>query len=768
MIEIIGVTKIYGRKTALNNINLTLPNKGLVLISGENGSGKTTIMNLIGALDTPNKGKITIDGVELSRNEKELSKYRESHVGFIFQNNNLLDDLTIEENLNILGKKNFQRVAEFLKIQDLLPKKADLLSKGEQERVAIARAIIKNPKIILADEPTASLDYESKEEIIKLLKALSRDRLVIVVSHDLENASLYADMTIELKDGEVIKTQQLVACVEDNTIPLNKNRFDIKNFAFKNTFVNRKKFVRSSIFLILSFVFVMLAFTIGTIDFVGLQVKTMSLEKDDWVYFETPSFDERITSENSYEYLEKNKISKNPIETGYSIYQGDNMVSLAINYPTDIDIPYFRPKVHPTFFKASDLEKVDYGTIPNSVDEIAVTSYIAEAIIQYGVLSSDGGVYKPKDFNSLIEDKKEILIGSQKVHISGIVESNYQKYEKYKKKSNDNIKFQFFRNLAINSGSYVYAVEDFFELKKENSIELENIPLFKELTFYSSDYNSVDYPKESIKLFRAPVVLRDSSTLEQILPGEIIANELLLQSEEIDLEECVGKTVELRINQGYTYDTLNLTIKGVSEDGNIYLSDQDVYDVVKMTKEVSKFVVHESDENTLRDMLLNFKGKYYIQNMSTNYSNNYESVEEFFSILIYFFIGLSVILTIVTVVSISNQILDSIDSHKREISILKSLGVFDGNISLVFLFETFGILVLSYLYALIAFICIRLVINWTVSQIMSFKVNFVEFNALLILAIILVSVVLGGVISVICYSKIKRTSPEVLMKKASV
>lgn len=218
MIKISGLNKIYkSKKTkkfhALKNINLTLPDNGLIFILGKSGSGKSTLLNLVGGLDSISSGSIVVDGNDLSTfKEKDFCSYRNTHIGFIFQDYHLIEELTVYENivlsLDLNRKKDYKNVSAALEKVDLAgyenryPRE---LSGGEQQRVAIARAIVKNPRIILADEPTGNLDTHTSTAIITLLKQLSKECLILIVSHNVNDANNYADRIIELAKGEIIK-----------------------------------------------------------------------------------------------------------------------------------------------------------------------------------------------------------------------------------------------------------------------------------------------------------------------------------------------------------------------------------------------------------------------------------------------------------------------------------------------------------------------------------------------------------------------------------
>ncbi len=217
MIKITSLNKIYKskkRKTchAVKNINLTLPDSGLVFVLGKSGSGKSTLLNLIGGLDSITSGRIEVNGNDLSTfKEKDFCNYRNTHVGFIFQDYHLIDELTVYE--NIVLSLNLRRIEDKELVKAAL-EKVDLagyedrypteLSGGEQQRVAIARAIVKNPRIILADEPTGNLDTHTAKAIVELLKELSKDCLILIVSHNVNDANSYADRIIELAKGKII------------------------------------------------------------------------------------------------------------------------------------------------------------------------------------------------------------------------------------------------------------------------------------------------------------------------------------------------------------------------------------------------------------------------------------------------------------------------------------------------------------------------------------------------------------------------------------
>lgn len=216
MLELNNVTKLYrtksGEVAALNGVSLTFPSTGMVFITGKSGCGKTTMLNVIGGLDGIDSGDISVLGKSFaSFTQSEYDSYRNTFIGFIFQEYNLLSEFTVEKNIKIamelqgseIDEQQFDQLLETVEIADLKNRKPSELSGGQRQRVAIARALVKQPRIIMADEPTGALDSATGVQVLEILKKLSKEKLVIVVSHDQEFAEKYADRIIHLVDGVV-------------------------------------------------------------------------------------------------------------------------------------------------------------------------------------------------------------------------------------------------------------------------------------------------------------------------------------------------------------------------------------------------------------------------------------------------------------------------------------------------------------------------------------------------------------------------------------
>ncbi len=219
MVEIKKVTRTFkkglNKINAINKTSLTLEDTGLVALLGPSGCGKTTLLNVIGGLDKINKGKILINNKNIASKFSFYSdRIRNKEIGYIFQDYKLLENLTVFDNVSIVlkmqGVKNKKEIKE--KVEYVLEKvgmlrykrrPAAMLSGGEKQRVAIARAIVKNPRVLLCDEPTGNLDSKNSLEVMKIIKSISKDRLVVLVTHEQNLAKFYADRIITIKDGIV-------------------------------------------------------------------------------------------------------------------------------------------------------------------------------------------------------------------------------------------------------------------------------------------------------------------------------------------------------------------------------------------------------------------------------------------------------------------------------------------------------------------------------------------------------------------------------------
>lgn len=252
MIEIKNLNKYFnkGRRNeihVIDNTSLTLPDKGLVALLGESGCGKTTMLNAIGGLDTVRSGKIFINGMKISgHNVRAIDKIRNLSVGYIFQDYKLIDDMSVYDNvalaLKMIGIKDKNEIK--VRVEYVLDKvgilryryrPASTLSGGERQRVGIARALVKNPDIILADEPTGNLDSKNSVEVMNIIKRISMDRLVVLVTHEKNLAEFYSDRVIEIVDGKVVNDYE-------NTHN-NKLDYEIDNVFYLKEFKNHDTFV---------------------------------------------------------------------------------------------------------------------------------------------------------------------------------------------------------------------------------------------------------------------------------------------------------------------------------------------------------------------------------------------------------------------------------------------------------------------------------------------------------------------------------------------
>ena len=220
MIRLINVNKYFNRRKrneihVINDTTLAFPEKGLVALLGPSGCGKTTLLNAIGGLDTINKGHIFINNDRITgRTAGKIDKIRNANIGYIFQNYNLIETSSVFDNvaivLKMIGMKDKeeikQKVEYALDLVDMFRYRnrfANMLSGGERQRVAIARAIVKNPSIIIADEPTGNLDSKNTLEVMNIIKIISQEKLVILVTHEEKLAKFFADRIIKLKDGSI-------------------------------------------------------------------------------------------------------------------------------------------------------------------------------------------------------------------------------------------------------------------------------------------------------------------------------------------------------------------------------------------------------------------------------------------------------------------------------------------------------------------------------------------------------------------------------------
>lgn len=438
MLELKNVCKKYDRDV-LKKINLKFGNKGFICLVGESGSGKTTLLNIIGGLEQPDSGKVIFNGNNIKNIDSSF--YSNQLVSFINQNYNLIDKYTVLENIllpielrRIRSPCNVDNILKMLGIYCLKNKKVISLSGGEKQRVAIARCIVQNTRVILADEPTGALDSENAYSVMRILKNLSKQKLVIVVTHNIELANSFADDIIKINDGKICSKLKVI----------NKYSKIKYNRKIKLSFIKLVKYaIKNLNNKLLRNILTILAFTIGLLSLgIVLSIKSGfnkeldSLNKSS--FFNYPL----VISKNNYVDDFSNKVeNKNGVNVKKGLFVTNEIDDKLISLVNNIDKKYVNGI---TYYRDIDYEfkSISYvnpsnnyfylvsGRMPENKNEVLIMydeeDSISDKLYNYLDVANNGlinNVFK-------VNDKELIITGIVKSNndyfksLSGILYSN--------------------------------------------------------------------------------------------------------------------------------------------------------------------------------------------------------------------------------------------------------------------------------------------------------------------------------------------------------
>lgn len=692
----IGTKKI----SILKDINLNFKPKELVFILGKSGSGKSTLLNIIGGLLKADNGEIYLDEECITRyKDKKLDNYRSNIVSFIFQDYHLIEYMSVYDNIKLsLNKIDKNKVEALLKQLGIYEKrniKVNKLSGGEKQRVAIARAIIKDPEIILCDEPTGALDTETGIKVMDILKQISKNKLVIVVSHDRQLASTYADRIIEIKDGmikeELNDDKKVFKINNQNKI----NKLSIIKLAIKNLLLNKKRTLLISLAISLGITSLLLVANLS----LGMNREIKELENKIISIFP-------ITVSNSSYELENKKLEK----SNNKIIIKDNKNYIHTNKIDNKYIDYL-----------NNIKEIKHITYKYDISMPLVTDNYKLLLNNYMIPIKkeqiNNNYYVLAGRN--IENKNEILLkvdSNNNVTNELLNTFNIDKDIEYSEILGRKIKLILNDNYYKKDNNYYHINDNLKEIYQESKLELTIVGVVKEKEI-TDESNYIIYSQEIIK------------DVLEANEKSIIVKEQLKKDYNI-----LGNNLSIEDNLSFLgYKTIPSTI-------NIYVDNiKDKEKVINKLDEYNKNNKELIYEDAMNDAISIVK----------DFMNIITAI-----LVIFSFISLLVSMILISVIT-NTRVLERI----KEIGILRSLGASKKNIRKLFNIENSIISILSFVISISTILLIKKTLNTLLYSIIESNTIFkLEYSSLILVFIFnLLLVLLSGLIPSIKASNIEIT-----------
>lgn len=749
MIILKNINKYYsssqGKFHALKDITLTFPDQGMVYIVGKSGSGKSTLLNVIGGIDKYDSGQLIIennvitdeghlekdiiDTAKFSRSD--FNSYRNSYIGFIFQEFNVIKGLTVYQNVALsleLQKKsvkeNHQNILDIIEKVGLLGKenrRINELSGGERQRVAIARALIKDPKVIIADEPTGNLDSKNRDIVMNILKELSKEKLIIIVTHDKHLSKLYGDRQIKIKDGQIVGDETFHEENLNNNVPTKHKLKQISpkaSVSFKLAWIGFK-------LNLLRFIFIILLFSISLI-FAGSVINLYLTDTTkEYATFQYDYGNFVVSLSDKYNY--HNEISNSAFFTTdfdkikeYFTFKDEETGAITslttykrmnINIPIDKKLP---SDFEPSIFYRNSIENVTVYEDRNSLKKefsikespsvntnysCYITDYLAENLLMSNYFDET-----VKNQNDVLGELIEVPGMVRKLQIEGIIYTNYSSFSP----QDSNLRLAAFEdNLTIYNSIFISAE------KYKTIFSAQNLLYYNDdMVFYKNEkterFNNMKYSRVT-----SSDVFLSGNAPDKPKQGEITQIAVSKGFIEQVLDLNVNSLVYATDAKGQTRLQLNGLVYNFYMCGVSHIPTQTEFNITGVidSDEIICYAPGLDTESTLYNNWINMalvNGGFLTVKISESPDENsiiyrnlldnditinnpsfkkLQLVDDFINDNIFLFAALFFVFCLFSTLMIFNFIIINIKNSTRDIGIYMSLGMNGFKISLIYLFQ---------------------------------------------------------------------------------
>lgn len=718
MIKISNVSKKFGEKEVLDNINLTINEGEITFIVGTSGAGKTTLLNIIGGLDIPTSGEVTYNGKDINL---DLDEYRAKNIGFIFQDYNLVSGLNVLENIEIAtgisgiraDKDDIISEIEALGISNPY-QKVETLSGGEKQRAAIIRSICKDADILIADEPTGSLDSKNAHLVFEMIRSIKKEKHIIIVSHDMEKARKYADRIVTISDGNIEKDEMIPENSKETSLEEDrkKRKEKTKKDIFKSIFTLGRNSVRMRIGKIIS-VAVVIAFSIAALSTV-ININNMG---------------KSLSHNVNVNYLENDLIrlfyGLVP-NCGFMEYPfTDKEISEIENrYDLKDIVKIYVPDKHDLFFEAEN------KTINACMKQININDFFEERVMSNDIdgefIKNDKEIILADDVaNQLFGEKdclgKKVFLNDGKGNkaefsIVGINRTKNPSDEIYSFISADSMK-------GICEKRYLKGLYERQEVMNyyENVQTMRADGIYGPMKEVDDDLNIVygSLPQSSNGILVSTELVSNmlyefDININKYSKDEIISGKISSE----DLKKIFDKKLVIDLNGVFQ---VNVTGIYLSDDVEIRYTDELIAEMKKIDPVSLEIYVSEPQRiDDIRDSInknYDFETEVELDTLKQNVNGQ----TRFFSA--------ALILIVIVLVCISFALLNSFSKiavleRKKEIAIIKSLGANNGNVLCILLFDALIISFAAYIISIVISVVIKFVLPLFLKNINGIEIGF--------------------------------------------